>query len=75
MRIADRLLLAREDRVCGRDPGTEMFWADIPDGAPNLKKCDNTTFPVVQKKTKTGSGDLQFTLCVPYPWDGGGGWR
>jgi hypothetical protein len=57
------------------DPGTEMFWADIPDGPANLKKCDNTTFPVMLKRNKTGSGDLQFTFCVAYPWDGGGGWR
>jgi hypothetical protein len=57
------------------DPGTEMFWGDVPDAAPNVKKCDNQTTPVVLKKNKTGSGDLQATFCAPYPWDGGGGWR
>ncbi len=57
------------------DPGTEMFWGDIPNAAPNVKKCDLQTTPVVLKKNKTGSGDIQATFCAPYPWDGGGGWR
>ena len=57
------------------DAGTGMFWGDVPDAAPNVKKCDNQTTPVVLKKNKTGSGDLQATFCAPYPWDGGGGWR
>ena len=40
-----------------------------------IKSCTEARAPVVISKNKTGSGNLVFKLCVPWPWDGGGGYH
>jgi len=67
---------------CATDDGTGVFWGNmLKAGAPgtntssNLKNCADARAPVVISQNKTGSGNLVFKLCVPWPWDGGGGYH
>ena len=61
---------------------TSVYWGNMLNaGAPGtntsakIKDCAGARAPVVISKNKTGSGNLVFKLCVPWPWDGGGAWR
>ena len=64
------------------DPVTGIYWGNMLDaGKPttntpaNTKNCADARAPVVLSKNKAGSGNLVFKLCVPWPWDGAGGYR
>jgi hypothetical protein len=60
------------------DLATQAWWGLLPDAPPGVNACtDPLTNPVVLKRNKSGArpGDFTITLCKPYPWDGGGGWR
>jgi hypothetical protein len=63
-------------------PLTSVYWGNMLNaGAPGtntsakIKNCADARAPVVISKNKTGPGNLVFTLCVPWPWDGGGGYH
>jgi hypothetical protein len=67
---------------CAVPDSAGNYWGNMLDaGKPgtntpaNIKNCADARAPVVLSKNKTGSGNLVFKLCVPWPWDGGGGWR
>jgi hypothetical protein len=58
---------------------TQAWWGLPPNAGPGINTCDDSrlTDPVVLSRNRSGSrpGDFTITLCKPYPWDGGGGWR
>ena len=60
---------------CAVYDGAGKFWGNVPDAPNKVKNCSQALSPVVLSKKKNGPGDLQITFCVPYPWDGGGGYH
>jgi hypothetical protein len=61
---------------------TAVYWGNVPNAGDkgtntpaNIKDCSQARTPVVMSKNKTGPGDLVFKLCVPFPWDGAGGFH
>jgi hypothetical protein len=61
------------------DAATGAWWGLVPDAGPGIITCTDSrlTNPVILSRNKSGSkpGDFTITMCKPYPWDGGGGWR
>jgi hypothetical protein len=60
------------------DLATQAWWGLLPDAPAGVNACtDPLENPVVLSRNRSGArpGDFTITLCKPYPWDGGGGWR
>jgi hypothetical protein len=61
---------------------TSVYWGNIPKAGAagtntpaNIKDCSQARAPVVLSKNKVGPGNLVIKACVPYPWDGAGGFH
>ena len=60
---------------CALPDANGVYWGNVPDAPSSVKKCSQALSPVVLSKNKTNAGDLVITFCVPYPWDGAGGFH